>query len=144
MLRDVVRASGASIQVRLSPTPAIDCRPVALRRALANLVENALRYGREVEVRSASQPSRDGGRIVLSILDRGPGIPEAEIAHMRQPFTRLDAARGGKPGAGLGLAIVERIARLHQGELILRNREGGGLEAVLSLPVTEFHDGATK
>jgi two-component system osmolarity sensor histidine kinase EnvZ len=71
---------------------------------------------------------------MLSVLDRGPGIPDAELTRMRQPFTRLQEARGGKPGAGLGLAIVERIARLHRGELILRNRAGGGLEAILSIP----------
>ena len=132
MARDVAKAAAAPLRLQLAPLPAIECRPVALRRALANLVENALRHGGgEVELRSEA---RDG-KILLSVLDRGPGIPAAELQRMRQPFTRLEAARGGKPGAGLGLAIVERIARLHRGELILHNREEGGLEAVLSLPV---------
>lgn len=131
MVRDVAKTAGAPLRLELARLPAIECRPVALRRAFANLVENALRYGNgEVEVRSEVR----GGRLLLSALDRGPGIPAAEVERMRQPFTRLEAARGGKPGAGLGLAIVERIARLHRGELILRNREGGGLEATLSLP----------
>jgi two-component system osmolarity sensor histidine kinase EnvZ len=130
MANDVAKTAGAPIRMQLQPVPAVTCRPVALRRALANLVENALRYGSEVEMHSSMQ----GGRIMLSVLDRGPGIPDAELTRMRQPFTRLQEARGGKPGAGLGLAIVERIARLHRGELILRNRAGGGLEAILSIP----------
>jgi two-component system osmolarity sensor histidine kinase EnvZ len=131
MARDVAKTAGAPILLQLKPLPAVDCRPVALRRALANLVENALRHGNgSVELRSSQQ----GGRIMLSVFDNGPGIPPGELERIRQPFTRLEAARGGKPGAGLGLAIVERIARLHRGELILRNRSEGGLEATLALP----------
>jgi len=131
MARDVAKTAGAPILLQLKPLPAVDCRPVALRRALANLVENALRHGNgSVELRS----SLLGGRIMLGVFDNGPGIPPGELERIRQPFTRLEAARGGKPGAGLGLAIVERIARLHRGELILRNRSEGGLEATLALP----------
>jgi two-component system osmolarity sensor histidine kinase EnvZ len=131
MARDVAKTAGAPIHLQLKPLPAVDCRPVALRRALANLVENALRHGNGgVELRSSQQ----GGRIMLGVFDSGPGIPPGELERIRQPFTRLGSARGGKPGAGLGLAIVERIARLHRGELILRNRPEGGLEATLDLP----------
>ena len=135
MANDVARAAAAPLRLELKPLPAVDCRPVALRRALANLVENALRYGGgEVELRSELRRRAGGDKALLSVLDRGPGIPACELERIRQPFTRLEASRSGKPGAGLGLAIVERIARLHRGELILRNREGGGLEAVLVLP----------
>lgn len=139
MANDVAKTAGAPLRLQLAPLLPVTCRPVALRRALANLVENALRYGSDVELRS----SATDGRVTLSVLDRGPGIPDTELARMRQPFTRLQEARGGKPGAGLGLAIVERIARLHRGDLILRNREGGGLEAILSIPTDRAEEGAT-
>jgi len=104
---------------------------MALHRALTNLVENALRYaGGEVEV-AASQ--RDG-HVVLEVLDRGPGIPADEADRLKRPFTRLDEARSGRGGAGLGLAIVERVARAHGGRFVLAAREGGGLAARLILP----------
>jgi two-component system osmolarity sensor histidine kinase EnvZ len=67
------------------------------------------------------------------VLDRGPGIPEAERERLKRPFTRLDTARSGPAGAGLGLAIVDRVARAHGGSLELLARSGGGLLARLSL-----------
>jgi len=69
------------------------------------------------------------------VLDRGPGIPPAEVERLKRPFTRLEAARSDTTGTGLGLAIVERIARLHGGRLELSPREGGGLAARLLLPL---------
>jgi two-component system osmolarity sensor histidine kinase EnvZ len=105
---------------------------MALHRALMNLVDNALNHaGGEVEV-DASQ--RDG-HVVLEVLDRGPGIPADEADRLKRPFTRLDEARSGRGGAGLGLAIVERVARAHGGRFELAAREGGGLAARLVLPV---------
>ncbi len=77
----------------------------------------------------------DHDAVVLEIADRGPGIPPAEVEHLKRPFTRGEAARSGVAGAGLGLAIVERIARLHGGTLDLLPREGGGTLARLTLPV---------
>jgi two-component system osmolarity sensor histidine kinase EnvZ len=98
----------------------------AVRRAIANLVDNALRYaGEPVEVQS--------GKFFVEVRDRGPGIPAAEVDHAKRPFTRLDDARGGPAGAGLGLAIVERVARAHGGALELLPRPGGGLTARLTL-----------
>mgnify|MGYP001213525319 CR=1 FL=1 len=102
----------------------------ALRRALGNLVENALRYaGEPVEV----QARRDGAQVVIEVLDRGPGVPAGEAERLKRPFTRLDESRSGQGGAGLGLAIVERVARMHGGSLALTAREGGGLAARLIL-----------
>ena len=72
--------------------------------------------------------------VVLSVLDRGPGIAPAEMGEIFNPFIRGDRARGGK-GTGLGLAIVKRIAALHGGSVELRNRSGGGLEARICLPL---------
>ena len=102
----------------------------ALRRAVANLVDNALRYaGEPVELRSRATP---GGAIV-EVLDRGPGVPPEQAERLKQPFTRLDPSRSGAGGSGLGLAIVERVARAHRGTLELLPREGGGLAARITL-----------
>lgn len=104
--------------------------PLALRRALINLIDNALHYaGGQVEIAAR----RDGGRVVVEVLDRGPGVPAGEVERLKRPFTRLDEARSGPGGAGLGLAIVERIARAHGGRLELAARAGGGLAARLEL-----------
>jgi two-component system osmolarity sensor histidine kinase EnvZ len=104
--------------------------PTALRRAVTNLVNNALRHGgTPIEV----QARREGDMLAIEVLDRGPGIPESQIERLKQPFTRLNEARGAEGGAGLGLAIVDRIARAHGGALDFRPREGGGLIARLEL-----------
>ena len=104
---------------------------MALHRALMNLVDNALRYaGGEIEVGA----SRHDGNVVLEVLDRGPGVPADEVQRLKRPFTRLDEARSGRGGAGLGLAIVERVARAHGGRFELAARDGGGLAARLVLP----------
>ena len=105
-------------------------RPKALRRALTNLIDNALRYaGREHPIDLAVD--RNGGFVHLRVLDRGPGIPTDQVERLKRPFTRLEAARTDARGSGLGLAIVERIARAHGGRLELKPREGGGLAAEL-------------
>ncbi len=111
-------------------------RPKALRRALANLIDNALRYaGREQTIDLAI--ARTGGYLHLEVLDRGPGIAPDQVERLKRPFTRLEAARTDARGSGLGLAIVERIARAHGGRLELRPREGGGLRAELVLSMAE-------
>lgn len=103
---------------------------LALRRAISNLIDNALRHaGGPVEV----EARMDGGRVIIEVLDRGPGVPAAEAERLKQPFTRLDPARSGRGGAGLGLAIVERVARAHGGQFELTPRPGGGLAARLTL-----------
>jgi two-component system osmolarity sensor histidine kinase EnvZ len=103
---------------------------MALRRAIGNLIDNALRYASEpVEVVAR----REGDRVVIEVLDHGPGIPDGEAERLKRPFTRLDEARGGRGGAGLGLAIVDRVARAHGGRLELAPRPGGGLAARLVL-----------
>ncbi len=103
---------------------------LAVRRALMNLVDNALRYaGQPVEIATR----RDGAHTIVEVLDRGPGVPASETERLKRPFTRLDDARSGPAGAGLGLAIVDRVARAHGGSLTLAAREGGGLAARLAL-----------
>jgi len=124
---------GKQLGLSLGQLPESKFRPHALRRLLTNLIDNAFAYGGgEVQVHSVVED----GKAVLSVLDQGPGLPEAETERLLRPFERLDTARGSREsGAGLGLAIAARIALLHGGELKLRNREGGGLEARVELPL---------
>jgi len=104
----------------------------AMTRALANLLDNARKYGGE----PVSLETRvDNGDLLIDVLDRGPGIPESEIERLKRPFTRLENARTDTGGTGLGLAIVERIARLHGGRFELLQRDGGGLIARLRIPL---------
>ena len=77
----------------------------------------------------------NGRHAILSVLDRGPGIPANEVERLKQPFTRMEKARSGAGHAGLGLAIVDRIAALHGAIFDLLPREGGGLEARVSFPL---------
>jgi two-component system, OmpR family, osmolarity sensor histidine kinase EnvZ len=122
--------SGAKISLELAQVPAVKLRTMAVRRVLGNLIDNAMKHaGPEITLRTL----KTGNEISLSVLDRGTGIPPADIERLKQPFTRLDAARSGASGAGLGLAIVERIAKIHGGALQLLPRVGGGLEARVTL-----------
>jgi two-component system osmolarity sensor histidine kinase EnvZ len=73
---------------------------------------------------------------VLEVLDRGPGVPQGDIERLKQPFTRLESARSDAAGSGLGLAIVDRIVRGHGGRFELLPREGGGLVARVTLPLS--------
>ena len=128
-----IQQRGAALPtLSLGDLPLTSIRPKALGRALANLIENARKYGGdavEVETHGASD------EILIDVLDRGPGIPEGETDRLKRPFTRLETARSNASGTGLGLAIVERIARLHGGKLELLPRPGGGLIARLRLPL---------
>ena len=122
--------------VEFSPTglPLLPLRSTACSRMIANLIDNALRYGAPpVEIATR----RVGPSAVLEISDRGPGIPQEQVERLKRPLTRGDPARGGVGGAGLGLAIAERIARLHGGALDLSPRPGGGLVARVTLPLRE-------
>ncbi len=121
---------GKAVKVNAAQLAPFAFARMALRRAVGNLVDNALRYaGEPVEVAARSE----GANVIIEVLDRGPGIPAGEAERLKQPFTRLDPARSGRGGAGLGLAIVERVARAHGGRLELVPRPGGGLAARLSV-----------
>ncbi len=103
----------------------------ALKRAVANLVDNAVKYGHEAQV--AVTDGADALRIVVA--DRGPGIAEADLERVVEPYVRLETSRSrATGGVGLGLAIARDAARLHGGELLLENRVEGGLRATLILP----------
>ena len=131
---------GREVSGSFGELPPLPFRPLALRRLIANLVDNALRHaGPGVEIRTAAED----GRAVIEVLDRGPGIPADQSERMLQPFTRLDAARSGA-GTGLGLAIVDRIARQHGGTVQLLPREGGGLRARVELPLHAKAEGGRR
>jgi two-component system osmolarity sensor histidine kinase EnvZ len=121
---------GQPLELALAPVPTTAMRAPLVRRAVANLVENAFRHGRApVRLRSGS----DAQWAWIEVQDGGDGIAAAEVETMKRPFRRAGAARSGPPGSGLGLSIVERIARNHGGELDLLPAVPHGLRARLRL-----------
>ncbi|MDR2165289.1 MAG: HAMP domain-containing protein [Zoogloeaceae bacterium] len=113
--------------------PRVALKPRAIQRALANLIDNAWKYGAPPVVLSGRV---EAGFLRLSVADDGEGVPEAEMERLKQPFTRRETARSGASGTGLGLAIAERVARDHGGSLELaRGPAGHGLLATLKLPL---------
>jgi len=122
---------GAAVEMADSARAVALVRPQQIRRALRNLIENAIVYGDRAYV----SVRQEGGMIRIAVADEGPGIAEDRMAEMLEPFTRLEGSRNRETGgAGLGLALVRAIMTEHQGELRLANRPEGGLEASLMLP----------
>jgi signal transduction histidine kinase len=107
-------------------------------QAVANLLDNALKYGAPAKEGTAAQPvaveaKLDGNQAIIAVYDRGPGVPEAERGRVLERFVRLESARS-RPGFGLGLSLAAAVARLHGGALRLEDH-APGLKAVLSLPL---------
>lgn len=122
---------GEPVTFEESQRIALPLRATWLRRALRNLIGNALRYGEHATVSLL----REHGDAVIRIEDEGPGIPGADLARMMEPFTRGESSRNRTTGgAGLGLAIARAIAEQHGGRLILTNRPEKGLRVDLRLP----------
>jgi signal transduction histidine kinase len=110
----------------------VRARPVALKRALANLVGNAISYGGAARLELAQAAP---GQLRITIDDDGPGVPEEELDGVFQPFRRLETSRNRETGGtGLGLPIARNILRAHGGDVTLRNRGGSGLSAMVTLP----------
>ncbi|MEH3159170.1 MAG: HAMP domain-containing sensor histidine kinase [Sphingomonas taxi] len=106
-------------------------RPSLIRRAIRNLIENAVKYGGGAEVRLIAEPAR----VAIEVADRGPGIPEARLGDVFDAFTRLETSRNRDTGGiGLGLALARTIVREAGGDVRLANRTGGGLCATIELP----------
>ncbi len=106
-------------------------RPALMRRAVRNLIENAVKYGGGAEVRLVVAPQG----VDIEVADRGPGIPDERLEDVFDPFTRLESSRNRDTGGiGLGLALARSIVREAGGDIRLRNRAGGGLCAVIALP----------
>ena len=130
LMRDSAALAGLQVSLggeRLQPYLA---KPLALKRCLGNLLDNALYYGERAEV-SLEESEQE---IRVRIRDQGPGIPEDKLDRVFQPYTRLTPDHSGHPGMGLGLSIARNIARAHGGEVRLQNHPEGGLEACLRLP----------
>lgn len=124
-------ASKITLITQIESLPPQTVRPVALQRAIGNLIENAMRYA-PGEITITLQAKNND--IAFSVLDRGPGIPDTELLRITQPFVRMETAHPAIHGAGLGLAIVDRIAKQHHGRFSLVARAGGGLIATFQIP----------
>lgn len=122
-----------AVDLVAGPDVRLQIKPMALRRALRNLIDNALRYGRD----PALSWEMTGDSIDIIIDDMGPGIPEADIDDVFQPFLRLEQSRSLETGGhGLGLSIARSIVLQHGGSIALSNRAERGLRARVSLPIT--------
>lgn len=133
LLRDLatdLQLHGGEVTVEGTARP-IAAKPLALKRCLANVLENALFYGRRAEV--WLEDTHD--RLVVRIRDHGPGIPETQRERVFSPFVRLEPSRSRHTGgSGLGLGIARHIVRAHGGDIVLANAPGGGLVVTLTLP----------
>ncbi len=124
--------TGQSIRVVGQIGHPVTSRPLAIRRIMTNLTDNALKFGHDVEVTVQINPHAE---IEICVLDRGPGIPESELEAVLQPFYRLESSRNRTTGGtGLGLAIAQQLASSIGARLNLSNRPGGGLAARLVMP----------
>ena len=128
-LADELTRQGANVRVTPAAPVSWCLRPELFRRAVANLVDNAVEYGGRARIGAVA----GGGCLTVTVDDDGPGIPEHQLNDVLRPFARLDRSRNRRTGgAGLGLAISQSIARQHGGDLRLSNRDGGGLQAIVT------------
>jgi signal transduction histidine kinase len=128
---EAMREAGQDARYEAIGPVTIKCAPVALRRAFANLFQNAVKYGQRVRARLA----RVNGHLVIEIDDDGPGIPRDQQETVFQPFFRLDSSRNRDTGGvGLGLSVARTIIRGHGGDVTLFNRPAGGLRVTVMMP----------
>ena len=121
------RERGAEVEWQEPAAYDYTCRPMALKRAIDNVLGNAIQYGERARVRLEAA--------TIIIADDGPGIPEDKLDQVFEPFARLDESRSSETGGtGLGLAIARTIVNNHGGRIELTNLNGGGLQAKISLP----------
>ena len=127
----VEKYEGKQIKLFLEENPKINIRPNSIKRCLGNLLDNALAYGRNVEVFT----KKNMNNITIFVDDDGPGIPEEEYQNVMKPFYRIDKSRGqNKSGVGLGLSIANDIIRSHGGNISLEKSPISGLRVKVSLP----------
>ena len=129
---DEAAETGADAAVECADKVVIDGDPIALKRLVANLVDNALKFGSQARGRVFTE----NGMAIVEVEDNGPGVPEDQVERAFEPFHRLESSRSRDTGGiGLGLAVVRAIARSHGGDVFLQNRTGGGLRARVMLPL---------
>lgn len=129
---DEAAETGGQATVEHAEKIVIEGDPIALKRLVVNLVENALKYGHAARGRVFA----DGGMAIIEIDDDGPGIPTSELERVFEPFFRGEPSRNRETGGiGLGLAVVRSLARAHGGDVTLVNRPEGGLRACVRLPI---------
>jgi signal transduction histidine kinase len=130
-VRAEMAEAGGRVGLEGPPAAPWEGRPLALKRALRNLVENAVNYGGQADLRVAVTPLD----IVIAVEDDGPGIPATEIEKVFTPFYRLEPSRSrATGGVGLGLAVARAVIREHGGDITLSNRPTGGLRQTVVLP----------
>ena len=128
-LRDETVETGGVVTLTGRANAPYKGRPLALKRCLGNLINNAIQYGKE-----ANLSVEDGAALEIRIRDRGPGIPDTQLEQVFEPFFRLESSRSRDTGGtGLGLSIARDIVQAHGGSIALKNVEGG-LEATITLP----------
>jgi two-component system OmpR family sensor kinase len=124
---------GADVALDAAEAVPVEGEALNLRRAVSNLIENAVKFAGAAEVTVAAE----AGLAVVTVSDTGPGLPPEELETVFEPFHRGEKSRNRDTGgAGLGLAVARGVARAHGGDVTLANREGGGLEARLTLPLS--------
>jgi signal transduction histidine kinase len=134
-LCDDLAELGQNVTVSDGPKVLYRCRPDSLRRAIRNLVENAVRYGERATV----SVIRTADSLDIMVEDAGPGIPPGDMEQVFAPFFRLEQSRNRETGGvGLGLSIARAIARHHGGDIVLENRTMGGLRAIIRLPLIDM------
>jgi len=140
--RSHTASTGGDIEAFITPGLRARITALDLKRIVSNLLENARRYGRSGDGQAhlviSVQP--EGSIIAIEVSDRGPGIAAADVDHLLRPFSRGEAARTGVSGAGLGLAIVERLLKHVGGTLKMMPRPGGGLTARIELPKAKIRN----
>lgn len=134
--REAARLPDVAIRQNITPNIEVRGNPTELKRVINNLIENARRYGKTAATQRADIDITcriENDKAVIEIADHGIGVPDGDIPHLLRPFTRMDTARGQANGAGLGLAIVDRIVKRHGAKLRVFNRKGGGLAVQITM-----------
>jgi signal transduction histidine kinase len=128
---DDMADAGLDVTMTRSPPVSIDCQPAALKRALTNLIENAVKYGQRARVSLSDLPQA----VEIAVEDDGPGIPDDQLTKVFEPFYRVESSRNRDTGGvGLGLAIARTVVEAQGGTLVLANRKPQGLRALITLP----------
>ncbi len=130
-MRERAERSGVTLEIRTEGPLTVSLRPLAFRRCLANLVDNACRYARWVGITA----TRQGHHVEIAVEDDGPGIPQQQRDAILQPFARVDRSRSRQTGGlGLGMTIARDVILGHGGDMVLGESSRGGLKALLRLP----------